>query len=87
MQQICNDIMKYAVISSEKSSKNGLNIVKNLLQEIILADPIDFSQIQLINQNFGKYFAKNVKILQKFFPKVSKFRKIFSKNVKMFKKF
>ena len=49
--------MKYAVILSEKSSKIGPNMVKNLLQFFFIF------QIQLMNQNFEKYFAKDAKIL------------------------
>ena len=41
-----------------------------------------FSQLQLINQNFGKYLAK---ILEKFFLEESKFLKILSKRVKILK--
>ena len=85
--KICND-MQWKIF------KNGLNIVKNLLQEI--NNSRIFSQIQLINQNFGKYFAKNVKILQKFswrtkilenfFKKGKNFEKYINKNFKICKK-
>ena len=56
IQQICAEIIKYAVKIFEKwpdysqrfTSDNNSNI---------------FLQIHLINQNFRKYFAKNIKIL------------------------
>ena len=46
---MCTEIKKYAVIWSEKSSKNDINTVKNLFQEIV----------RVFFPNESKYRKKN----------------------------